>query len=207
MPALPPSTLSSRAQALAVQEGHIVAVGSDEEIMRGWGNEATLIDAQGRRLLPGLNDSHTHLIRGGLNYNLELRWDGLRSLGDALDMLKAQVDHPLHRSGCAWSVASPPHSSTKRLPTLQELNDIAPDTPVFLHLYDRAAQPRRAACVRLQQGHTGSAGGQIVRDSLGNPTGLLLAKPNALILYATLARARACRSSTRPTRRATSCAN
>ena len=44
------------AQALAVQEGRIVAVGSDEEIMRGWGNEATLIDAQGRRLLPGLND-------------------------------------------------------------------------------------------------------------------------------------------------------
>ena len=74
------------AQALAVQEGRIVAVGSDEEIMRGWGNEATLIDAQGRRLLPGLNDSHTHLIRGGLNYNLELRWDGLRSLGNALDI-------------------------------------------------------------------------------------------------------------------------
>jgi len=80
------------AQALAVQDGRIVAVGTDADILRDWAAEATVIDARGRRLVPGLNDSHTHLIRGGLNYNLELRWDGLRSLADALDMLKAQVD-------------------------------------------------------------------------------------------------------------------
>ncbi|MBH1650363.1 amidohydrolase [Stenotrophomonas maltophilia] len=179
------------AQALAVQEGRIVAVGSDEEIMRGWGNEATLIDAQGRRLLPGLNDSHTHLIRGGLNYNLELRWDGLRSLGDALDMLKAQVDRtPAPQWVRVVGGFTAAQFNEKRLPTLQELNDIAPDTPVFLlHLYDRALLNRAAlrAC-----GYTKDTpdppGGQIVRDSLGNPTGLLLAKPNALILYATLAK-------------------
>lgn len=179
------------AQALAVQEGRIVAVGSDEEIMRGWGNEATLIDAQGRRLLPGLNDSHTHLIRGGLNYNLELRWDGLRSLGDALDMLKAQVDRtPAPQWVRVVGGFTATQFNEKRLPTLQELNDIAPDTPVFLlHLYDRALLNRAAlrAC-----GYTKDTpdppGGQIVRDSLGNPTGLLLAKPNALILYATLAK-------------------
>ncbi|MGO4611152.1 amidohydrolase, partial [Variovorax sp. 2RAF20] len=47
------------AQALAVQNGRIVAVGSDEDIMRGWGSEATIVDAQGRRIVPGLNDSHT----------------------------------------------------------------------------------------------------------------------------------------------------
>ena len=97
----------------------------------------------------------------------------------------------------------------KRLPTLQELNDIAPDTPVFLlHLYDRALLNRAAlrAC-GYSKDTPDPPGGQIVRDSLGNPTGLLLAKPNALILYATLAKGHACRSSTRPTRRATSCAN
>ncbi len=134
------------AQALAVQEGRIVAVGSDEEIMRGWGNEATLIDAQGRRLLPGLNDSHTHLIRGGLNYNLELRWDGLRSLGDALDMLKAQVDRtPAPQWVRVVGGFTAAQFNEKRLPTLQELNDIAPDTPVFLlHLYDRALLNRAA---------------------------------------------------------------
>lgn len=109
------------AQALAVQDGRIVAVGSDEEIMRGWGNEATLIDAQGRRLLPGLNDSHTHLIRGGLNYNLELRWDGLRSLADAMAMLKAQVDRtPAPQWVRVVGGFTAAQFNEKRLPTLQE---------------------------------------------------------------------------------------
>ena len=49
------------------------------------------IDLKGRSVLPGLFDNHTHVVRGGLNYNLELRWDGVRSLADAMDMLKRQV--------------------------------------------------------------------------------------------------------------------
>ncbi len=179
------------AQALAVQNGRIVAVGSDEDIMRGWGSEATIVDAQGRRIVPGLNDSHTHLIRGGLNYNLELRWDGLRSLADAMAMLKAQVDRtPAPQWVRVVGGFTATQFAGKRLPSLQELNDIAPDTPVFLlHLYDRALLNRAAlrACGYTKE-TPDPPGGQIVRDSLGNPTGLLLAKPNALILYATLAK-------------------
>ena len=179
------------AQALAVQDGRIVAVGSNEEVMKGWAAEATILDGQGRRLIPGLNDSHTHLIRGGLNYNLELRWDGLRSLADAMAMLKAQVDRtPAPQWVRVVGGFTATQFQEKRLPTLQELNDIAPDTPVFLlHLYDRALLNRAAL---RAAGYTKDTkdppGGQIVRDSLGNPTGLLLAKPNALILYATLAK-------------------
>jgi predicted amidohydrolase YtcJ len=51
-----------------------------------------IIDLRGRRVLPGLIDNHLHIIRGGLNYNMELRWDGIRSLADAMAMLKGQVD-------------------------------------------------------------------------------------------------------------------
>jgi len=179
------------AEALAVQDGRIVAVGTNEEVMRGWAAEATILDGQGRRLIPGLNDSHTHLIRGGLNYNLELRWDGLRSLADAMAMLKAQVDRtPAPQWVRVVGGFTATQFQEKRLPTLQELNDIAPDTPVFLlHLYDRALLNRAAL---RAAGYTKDTkdppGGQIVRDSLGNPTGLLLAKPNTLILYATLAK-------------------
>ena len=50
-----------------------------------------VIDAGGRTVIPGLNDSHLHVIRGGLNYNLELRWDGVPSLADGLRMLKEQA--------------------------------------------------------------------------------------------------------------------
>jgi hypothetical protein len=78
----------------------------------------------------------------------------------------------------------------RRLPTIDELNAVAPDTPVFiLHLYDRAVL--NAAALRAV-GYTKDTpeppGGEIVRDAKGNPTGLLLAKPNANILYATLAK-------------------
>ena len=59
--------------------------------MRYRGAQTRVIDAGGRRIVPGLNDSHIHLIRGGLNYHLELRWDGVRSLADALRMLKDQA--------------------------------------------------------------------------------------------------------------------
>jgi predicted amidohydrolase YtcJ len=50
-----------------------------------------VIDAAGRTVIPGLKDSHLHLIRGGLNYNLELRWDGVPSLADGLRMLREQA--------------------------------------------------------------------------------------------------------------------
>src|SRR5258707_12940221 len=76
------------------------------------------------------------------------------------------------------------------MPTLEEFNDAAPDTPVFvLHLYDRAFL--NAAAIRAV-GYTRDTpappGTEIERDRRGNPTGLLIARPNASILYATLAK-------------------
>lgn len=178
------------AQALAVSDGRIVAIGSEDEVMP-LAAGARVIDAHGRRMIPGLNDSHTHLIRGGLNYNLELRWDGLRSLADAMAMLKAQVDAtPAPQWVRVVGGFTAAQFAEKRLPTLQELNAIAPDTPVFLlHLYDRALLNGAAlrAC-GYGRDTPDPPGGQIARDASGQPTGLLLAKPNALILYATLAK-------------------
>jgi predicted amidohydrolase YtcJ len=56
-------------QALAIRDGRVLAAGSDAELI----------------------DSHSHPIRGGLYYNLELRWDGVPSLADALRMLREQA--------------------------------------------------------------------------------------------------------------------
>ena len=178
------------ASAIAVADGRIMAVGSDAEV-RALATPATRsIDAGGRRLIPGLNDSHTHLIRGGLNYNLELRWDGVRSLADAMAMLRAQVARtPAPQWVRIVGGFSEHQFVEKRLPTLDEINAAAPDTPVFiLHLYDRALLNRAALrAVGYDKDSPDPPGGRIERDKAGNPAGLLLAKPNALILYATLA--------------------
>lgn len=159
-----------------------------------------MIDLHGHTAIPGLNDSHLHLIRGGLNYNLELRWEGVPSLADALRMLKEQA---LRTPSPQWVRVvggwTEFQFAERRMPTLDEINQAAPDTPVFiLHLYDRALLNRAALkVVGYTKDTPNPPGGEIQRDANGNPTGMLIAKPNAMILYATLAKGRSCRWSSR----------
>lgn len=178
------------AEAVAIRDGCFLAVGSEAEV-RAAAPEAAVIDAGGRRLIPGLIDSHMHIIRGGLNFNMELRWDGVPTLADAMAMLKRQVDRTPAPQWVRVVGGFTEHQfAEKRLPTLAEINAIAPDTPVFiLHLYDRALL--NAAALRVVgygKDTPDPPGGQIMRDGAGNPTGLLLAQPNATILYSTLAK-------------------
>src|SRR6201996_8763076 len=178
-------------EAIAITDGKISATGTDEEILRLRGPMTTVIDGKRKTVIPGLNDSHMHPIRGGLNFNLELRWDGVPSLADALRMLKEQAAKTPApqwvRVVGGWTEFQ---FAERRMPTLDEINEVAPDTPVFvLHLYDRALL--NAAALRAV-GYTKDTpdppGGEIQRDKRGTPTGMLIARPNASILYSTLAK-------------------
>ncbi|MDR7269489.1 putative amidohydrolase YtcJ [Pelomonas saccharophila] len=180
-----------QAEALAVRGGRFVAVGADADIMAMRGASTRVIDARGKRIIPGLIDSHIHLIRGGLNFNLELRWEGVPTLADAMAMLKEQVERtPAPQWVRVVGGFSEHQFAEKRLPTLDELNAVAPHTPVFiLHLYDRALLNAAALrAVGYDKDTPNPPGGEIQRDSAGRPTGLLLARPNAVILYSALAR-------------------
>jgi len=179
------------ADAVAIAKGRFLCVGSARDVEATADRVTKRIDLQGRRVIPGLIDSHMHIIRGGLNYNMELRWDGVRSLSTALQMLRAQVDRTPAPQWVRVVGGFTEHQfAEKRLPTIEELNTIAPDTPVFiLHLYDRALLNRAALrAVGYNKATPSPPGGEIVRDRNSNPTGLLLAQPNAAILYATLAK-------------------
>jgi predicted amidohydrolase YtcJ len=177
--------------ALGIRDGKVAIVGTDREVLALRDSSTRVIDLQGRRTIPGLNDSHTHPIRGGLNFNLELRWDGVPSLADALRMLRDQARRTPApqwvRVVGGWSEFQ---FAERRMPTLAEINAAAPDTPVFiLHLYDRAWLNRAALrAVGYTKDTPDPPGGRIERDKSGNPTGLLIAKPNAMILYSTLAK-------------------
>jgi predicted amidohydrolase YtcJ len=176
-------------QALAVAAGRFIAAGDDKDILALKGPQTRTIDAGGRRLIPGLNDSHLHIIRGGLNYNLELRWDGVPSLADAMRLLREQVARtPQGQWVRVVGGFAELQFAERRLPTLAELNEAAPATPVFiLHLYDRALLNRAALrAVGYDKDTPNPPGGIIERDRDGNPTGLLVANPNAWILYKTL---------------------
>ena len=174
--------------AVAMAGGCITAIGG-EELLDTATDKTRRIDLKGRRVIPGLNDSHMHVIRGGLSYNLELRWDGVPSLADGLRMLKEQVQRTppgqwvrVIGGWCEFQFAE------RGMPTLEEINAVSPDTPVFvLHLYCRGMLNKAAlrACGYTKDTPNPPAG-EIQRDANGNPTGLLIARPNAGILYATV---------------------
>ena len=184
--------------------------GRDHEVMKLAGERTRIIDLKGRRVLPGLIENHLHIIRGGLKFNMELRWDGVRSLADAMAMLKRQV-----------AVTPPPQwvrvvggftehqFDEKRLPTIDELNAVAPDTPVFLlHLYDRALLNGAALrAVGYTEDTPEPPAGEIVRDSSGNPPACCWLSPTPAFSTRPSPEVRNCRSTIRSTRRGISCAN
>lgn len=178
------------AEAVAIKGGKVLATGTSAEILRLAGGSTTQIDLRGRRVVPGLNDSHIHLIRGGLNYNMELRWDGVWSLADALEMLRIQA---LRTPAPQWVRVvggwSEFQFKERRMPTLDEINAASPDVPVFiLNLYASAMLNRAALRALGYDKETPTFDrGVVQRDAQGNPTGMLLAKPSAMILYQTLA--------------------
>ena len=176
-------------EAVAIGNGKIIGTGKNDEILRLRGPETKVIDGKGRTVIPGLNDSHMHPIRGGLNYNMELRWDGVPSLADALRILKEQAARTPApqwvRVVGGWTEFQ---FAERRMPTLDEINEAAPDTPVFvLHLYDRALLNGAALrAVGYTKDTPDPPAGEIQRDKRGNPTGILIAKPNSYVLYSTI---------------------
>ena len=131
------------ARDVIIAEGRIAGVDNAEDFQSG--PETKVVDLRGRRVIPGLYDSHLHVIRGGLNYNMELRWEGVPSLSLALQMLREQAARTPApqwvRVVGGWSEFQ---FAERRMPTLEEINAVAPDTPVFvLHLYCRAPLNRQ----------------------------------------------------------------
>ncbi len=180
------------AQAVAIRDGKILAVGTNEAIDQYAGRATRVIDAEGNTLVPGLNDSHIHVIRGGRFYNTELRWDGVKSLRQGLQMIREQAARTPEGQWVkvvgGWSETQ---FEEKRMPTLKEIREVAPQRPVFvLYLYGEALMNEAALkAAGIDRNTPDPPGGRIERDESGTPTGRLVAAPNAFILYSNIAKA------------------
>jgi predicted amidohydrolase YtcJ len=177
---------SEQVSAVAVKGGKILDVGSEETILALKGTRTKVIDAEGRRLIPGLNDSHLHPTREARYYAAELRWDGVPTLKQALEMVreaaKITPEGQWVRVVGGWS---PYQFAEKRMPTPEDLTGVAPNTPVFvLHLYSGGIYNRKGLEVTGLKADTPvTAGGTIEKGSDGQPTGRILATPHPMILY------------------------
>jgi len=175
------------AEAVAIRDGRFTAVGSNEEVLALRRVDTRVIDAGGRTLIPGLNDSHAHVVRGGRFFNLELRWDGIDSLDEALSMIAQQArrtpsGHWVRVIG-GWS---PYQFEERRMPTPAELTEAAPDTPVFvLMLYSRGFLNRAGVeALGIDESTAAPPGSRYKFTADGGA--ILWAEPNPTILYQTI---------------------
>ena len=165
------------AEAIAIRGERIVAVGSERDLSAYRGPSTRVINLERRVVIPGLNDAHTHFIRGGLTYTNEVRWDGVPSLEEGMRRVREQArrtpaPHWVQVIG-GWTWAQ---FREKRFPTLDEINAASGDTPcMIMHLYDRAWLNRAAIRVLGWEKEVPKLfGGFVERDAGGNTTGLVM---------------------------------
>jgi predicted amidohydrolase YtcJ len=176
------------ADAFAVRGEKFIAVGTEQEVMPLRGDQTRVIDAGGRRVIPGLNDSHIHAVRAGRFFNLELRWDGVRSLARGLEMIRQQAERtPPGQWVRVIGGWSPYQFEERRMPTAAELTAAAPSTPAFvLFLYSQAiVNSAGVSALQLTPQSVPPRGG---RYEFVEGGAILHASPSPAILYTTVAR-------------------
>lgn len=164
-------TGSRHVEAVAIRDGRVMAAGGDE-VRDAVGPDAEVIDLEGRRVIPGLIDSHIHVLRAGINWNDLVRWDdGVTSLAEGLRRITAAAGKLgpgrwLRVLG-GWH---PGQFAEGRGPTREELDAAAPANPVYVQLlYEDALLNTPAIAAAL--GETDPPGGSIERGPDGTPTG------------------------------------
>ena len=168
------------AQAVAVKGDRIVAVGTNQMIGALAGAATRRIDLKGRAVIPGLIDNHMHLLRAATTWPLELRWDGVYSRKQAIEMLRARArtvgsGQWVFNIG-GWATAQFSDDPTPF--TREELDRIAPDNPVALQesYYQFFLNSRALSAFGIEAGKPDPADfltGTIVRDVGGRPTGVI----------------------------------
>jgi predicted amidohydrolase YtcJ len=172
-----------RAQAIAVKAGRIIFVGSNADAKKYEGKQTRVVDLQGHTVVPGLTDSHNHLIGVGQR-EMTLNLEGTTSLEDFLTKVKARVDRAKPGewiTGRGWieTFWKPPI-----FPTRQDLDRVAPDNPILLRRADGHGAVVNSAALKvagIDRNSPNPFGGEISKDKTGEPNGMLLDSAQGLV--------------------------
>lgn len=167
-----------RASAIAITGDEVSAVGSTRSVARLRGRDTQTINLRGRTVIPGLIDGHTHAIRGGQTFDQETYWLDAGSLDEALSRVSEAANE---REPGEWVAVvgswHPNQFAERRPPTVAELTEASPTTPVYVqYLYDYAlVNEAGIEALGLNTSTTPPAPGIVVeRDESGQATGRLL---------------------------------
>jgi predicted amidohydrolase YtcJ len=175
----------SWAEALAIRDGKILAVGSSEQIRPLRGPSTKIIDAKGRLVLPGLTDCHVHFMEGSLLLQ-EIFLNGAQTIQEIQQRVKAYaVAHPNEPwlLGRGWNY---PVFVPSGMPDKKYLDEIVPDRPVYLDGFDGHtywANSKALELAHINKDTPNPPGGTFVRDSkTGEPTGAIKEDPADAII-------------------------
>jgi hypothetical protein len=168
------------AQAVAIKGDRIVAVGTNQEMAQLAGTNTRRIDLLGRAVIPGLIDNHMHLLRAGQTWLRELRFDGVESRKQAIEMLRARAK-AAGPGEWVYNIGGWAHQQFADDPkpfTREELDQIAPGNPVALQesYYQVFLNSRALQAFGIEANGPDPPGfvkGSIMRDAGGRPTGVI----------------------------------
>jgi predicted amidohydrolase YtcJ len=170
----------SIADAVAVKDGHVLAVGTDKAILELQGPKTRVIDAGGRTVLPGLYDSHVHPVGAAVS-ELRRPVPVLRSLKDVFTHIRQEAARLPEGEWIVIRFAFPTRLDEGRFPTKAELDEAAPKHPVLYNAGPAAIVNGLALKVSgVTRDTKNPAGGVIVKDADGEPTGMLRSAQNVL---------------------------
>ncbi len=179
---------NTTAEALAIKDGKIVAVGTSREIEGLAGARTEAIDLAGRTAVPGLVDTHVHLVgEASVAHHVEVRdfYADVGSVADILDRLRAAAAST-PPGGWVVGHGSPMQEfrlAEQRRPTRAELDAAVPNHPAFVYFgaHITVANSRALAAAGITRETPDPAGGEIERDAAGEPTGVLKERAQPLV--------------------------